>query len=241
MGLDTKDKKRLRVQLVDNPLKNDGEEKVFKLITSGTADLNRIINEIMSYNPGFEREMVEAVLKLEQRAVLNLTLNGMRVNNGLFSAVASPKGRGSATWNRDINRLDIRLTQGALWRDSVRNTSVSVLGLKSDSMYIGNVKDLDNGLSFVAGNFVVVTGRYLKLVGDDESIGIYFVSAEGERVKVDDKHIAVNMPRRLVFLIPEGLPAGEYMLEVVSQYTTGFRMLQQPRTASMNIVISQSE
>lgn len=124
MGLDTKDKKRLRVQLVDNPLKNDGEEKVFKLITSGTADLNRIINEIMSYNPGFEREMVEAVLKLEQRAVLNLTLNGMRVNNGLFSAVASPKGRGSATWNRDINRLDIRLTQGALWRDSVRNTSV---------------------------------------------------------------------------------------------------------------------
>ena len=62
------------------------------MVSNGTADFDRVISEMMAVNPGLERETVEAVVKLEHRTIQRLTLNGMRVSNGLFSAVASPKG-----------------------------------------------------------------------------------------------------------------------------------------------------
>ena len=86
----------LNVQSVDNPLTKEEGDKRFVLVPNGTADFDRVVSEIMSVNPGFERELVEAVIRLEHRTIQRLTLNGMRVSNGLFSAVASPKGRAGA-------------------------------------------------------------------------------------------------------------------------------------------------
>lgn len=101
---------KLKVQSVVNPLVKEGNKRMFKLLESGTANLDKVIDTMMSYNPGLERETIEAVLKLEQRAIMDLTLSGMRVNNGLFSAVASPKGEGGSVWDSNVNRLDISLT-----------------------------------------------------------------------------------------------------------------------------------
>lgn len=101
---------KLKVQSVVNPLVKEGNKRMFKLLESGTANLDKVIDTMMSYNPGLERETIEAVLKLEQRAIMDLTLSGMRVNNGLFSAVASPKGEGGRVWDSNVNRLDISLT-----------------------------------------------------------------------------------------------------------------------------------
>ena len=80
----------LNVQSVDNPLTKEEGDKRFILVSNGTADFDRVISEIMAVNPGLERETVEAVIKLEHRIIQRLTLSGMRVSNGLFSAVASP-------------------------------------------------------------------------------------------------------------------------------------------------------
>ena len=105
----------LNVQSVDNPLTKEVGDKRFVLVSNGTADFDRVISEMMAVNPGLERETVEAVVKLEHRTIQRLTLSGMRVSNGLFSAVASPKGRAGASWDPKVNQLNITIAQGAAW------------------------------------------------------------------------------------------------------------------------------
>ena len=110
----------LNVQTVDNPLTEDPKDTRFVLVSNGTADFDRVVSEIMALNPGLERETVEAVIRFEHRVIKRLTLNGMRVSNGLFSAVASPKGRGGSAWDPAVNTLDITIAQGADWREAIR-------------------------------------------------------------------------------------------------------------------------
>lgn len=47
---------KLNVQTVQSNLPNNSTKSYYKLVNSGIADLNRIIDEIMAVNPGLERE-----------------------------------------------------------------------------------------------------------------------------------------------------------------------------------------
>ena len=211
----------LNVQSVDNPLTKEVGDRRFVLVSNGTADFDRVISEIMSVNPGLERETVEAVVKLEHRTIMRLTLSGMRVSNGLFSAVASPKGRAGASWNPEVNQLNITIAQGADWREAIRNTTVNVLGEKAEVMYISGTTDIATRATdrtATPGYPFTVEGNYLKLVGDDPAVGITIVSEEGTETRVDSGMVAVNEPKKLVFVLPAGLAEGTYTLRIATQY-----------------------
>ena len=66
-----------------------------------------------------------------------------------------------------------------------------------------------------------VEGNYLKLVGDDPTVGIYLVNEEGEETRIDPAMVAVNEPKKLVFIIPATVEAGTYTLRIVTQYSGG--------------------
>ena len=211
----------LNVQSVDNPLTKEVGDRRFVLVSNGTADFDRVISEIMSVNPGLERETVEAVVKLEHRTIMRLTLSGMRVSNGLFSAVASPKGRAGASWNPEVNQLNITIAQGADWREAIRQTTVNVLGEKAEVMYISGTTDIATRATdrtATPGYPFTVEGNYLKLVGDDPAVGITIVSEEGTETRVDSGMVAVNEPKKLVFVLPAGLAEGTYTLRIATQY-----------------------
>ena len=211
----------LNVQSVDNPLTKEEGDKRFILVSNGTADFDRVISEIMAVNPGLERETVEAVIKLEHRIIQRLTLSGMRVSNGLFSAVASPKGRAGASWDPEVNQLNITIAQGVDWREAIRNTTVNVLGEKAEVMYISGTTDIATRATdrtATPGYPFTVEGNYLKLVGDDPAVGITIVSEEGTETRVDSGMVAVNEPKKLVFVLPAGLAEGTYTLRIATQY-----------------------
>ena len=211
----------LNVQSVDNPLTKEAGDKRFVLVSNGTADFDRVISEIMAVNPGLERETVEAVIKLEHRIIQRLTLSGMRVSNGLFSAVASPKGRAGASWDPEVNQLNITIAQGVDWREAIRNTTVNVLGEKAEVMYISGTTDIATRATdrtATPGYPFTVEGNYLKLVGDDPAVGITIISEEGTETRVDSGMVAVNEPKKLVFVLPAGLAEGTYTLRIATQY-----------------------
>ena len=231
----------LNVQSVDNPLTKEEGDKRFVLVSNGTADFDRVISEIMSVNPGLERETVEAVVKLEHRTIMRLTLSGMRVSNGLFSAVASPKGRAGASWNPEVNQLNITIAQGADWREAIRNTTVNVLGDKAEVMYISGTTDIATRATdrtATPGYPFTVEGNYLKLVGDDPAVGITIVSEEGTETRVDSGMVAVNEPKKLVFVLPSGLAEGTYTLRIATQYgSSGGNLRKTPRVVESPLYI----
>ena len=231
----------LNVQSVDNPLTKEAGDRRFILVSNGTADFDRVISEIMAVNPGLERETVEAVVKLEHRAIMRLTLSGMRVSNGLFSAVASPKGRAGASWDPEVNRLDITIAQGVDWREAIRQTTVNVLGDKAEVMYISGTTDIATRATdrtATPGYPFTVEGNYLKLAGDDPTVGITIVAEDGTETRIDPAMVAVNEPKKLIFNIPAGLEAGTYTLRIVTQYTGHNNTLRKsPRTVESPLYI----
>ena len=169
-------KYQINVQIADNTVtKDDTDDKIFVIVSLGTADKERIIAEMMDMNPGVEPEMMRLVLDLEKRAVKRLLLNGMRVNNGLFEAVPQCRGlvRGTA-WDPEANEIYVNFTQGKELREAIADVVVNVIGEKGATMYLSSSLDAATGLGLfnaTAGANLTLTGKNIKVVGDDPSVG----------------------------------------------------------------------
>ena len=203
-------KYQINVQIADNT------------VSLGTADKERIIAEMMDMNPGVEPEMMRLVLDLEKRAVKRLLLNGMRVNNGLFEAVPQCRGlvRGTA-WDPEANEIYVNFTQGKELREAIADVVVNVIGEKGAAMYLSSSLDAATGLGLfnaTAGANLTLTGKNIKVVGDDPSVGITLTD----------------------FLVPANLAAGDYTLTITTQFNGGYQ-LKTPRSVSQTIKVAESE
>lgn len=235
-------KYQINVQMTDNTVTaDDPNDKIFVVVSNGTADKERVVSEMMAVNPGLERETLRMVLDLENRVVMRLLLSGMRVNNGLFEAAPQCQGLVHGTaWNPSFNSLYVNFKQGKDLREALANTTVNVVGEKGKTMYFstgagtgqrsGSLFEASAGLPFT------LTGRNIKVAGDDPSVGISFTDSKGAETRVAANMIAVNQPSKLVFVVPAGLADGTYTLTVTTQYNTS-SLLKTPRSASQEIAI----
>lgn len=239
----------LNAQLMDNTVTpGDKNDKILGLVTAGSADKQRVISEIMEMNPGLERETVEAVVNLEQRAIQKLVLTGFRVNMGLYSAVAQFTGvvEGMA-FDPARNSVYVSFTQGKDLREAIGAVGVNIVGEKGSSMYVSTGGAAtrvpsDGSAAFVAtaGRNFTLKGSKIKIAGDDPSVGITFVAEDGTETKLADDMIAINEPSRLVFLVPDTLADGTYTLRVTTQYTSSSaNLLKSPRSIEQTIYIGE--
>lgn len=236
----------LNVQLADNTVTVDNkDDKIAVIATTGTADKQRIISEIMELNPGLERETVAAVIDLENRVVKKLLLTGYRVNNGLYQAVAQATGVvDNKTWNPAKNSIYASFTQGADIREAISKTNINILGNKGDTMYVAGGEDAATrapGFTATAGRNYTLTGAKIKIVGSDPSVGISLTSSTGTVTKITEDMIAVNQPSKLIFIIPAGLTDGAYELKVTTQYNGGGNnQLKEPRSVTQALYIGKA-
>lgn len=75
----------------------------------------------------------------------------------------------------------------------------------------------------------------LKVVGDDESVGVTLTSAAKAVTKLDEDMITINNPSSLTLLLPADLADGEYTLTVTTQFSKSNRTLAEPRSVSTQI------
>ena len=157
-------KYQINVQIADNTVtKDDPNDKIFTIVSLGTADKERIIAEMMAVNPGLEQETLRHVLDLENRIITRLLLNGMRVNNGLFEATPQCKGLVHGTaWDPATNEIYVNLIQGKDLREAIRETTINVVGEKGATMYLSTSLDAATGLdqfNATAGANLTLTGK----------------------------------------------------------------------------------
>lgn len=237
-------KYQINVQLADNTVtKDDLTDKIFTIVSGGTADQERIIKEMMTLNPGLEPETLRHVMDLENRVIKKLILNGMRVNTGLYEAGAKCRGvvHGTA-WDPEVNSIYVNFTQGKEIREAIQTARINVIGEKGATMYFSTGTDASTrvaGFTATSGSNFMLTGKNIKVAGDDPSVGITLTDSEGKVTKIEGGMIGVNDPSKLVFFIPAGLADGEYTLTVTTQYSTGAQ-LKTPRSASAALRIGEA-
>jgi len=85
-----------------------------------------------------------------------------------------------------------------------------------------NGRATTGGIFFVTGKKIKVTGR--------KNTGLYFVSKADPLLRFKTAgSFAVNTSTRIIGVVP-ALPAGEYRIEIKTQYTVGGIDLKEPRT-----------
>ena len=83
------------------------------------------------------------------------------------------------------------------------------------------------------GKNLTLTGRNIKVVGTDPSVGVTFTSVESPQttVKVGPADITVNEPSRLIFVLPEEVTDGLWTVSVTTQAGSSNRhLVKEPRT-----------
>ena len=237
-------KHTLKGWLVDNAITTDNkEDKILLLESAGNLTLEDVLSEMKKEDTGLRGETIEHAVKLYHRIVSDLTLSGYSVNTGLFRAV--PQFRGvidNGQWNPQKNSIYVSFTEDKELREAVAQTSVNILGEKKDAMYIIGGEDAatraTDGMA-TAGRNYVLTGRMLKVVGDDDAIGITLTDSAGTVTRLANDMLVVNNPSQLIILLPAGLADGDYTLTVTTQYCGGGTLLKKPRSTTKVISIGQ--
>lgn len=232
----------LKGWLADNTVTTDNkDDKILLLESAGSVNLDAIYEEMLTEDTGLRKETIVHVVTLFLRVVARLILNGYSVNTSLFRAVAKFTGViESGKWNAEKNSVYVSFTQDKIIREEIAQTSVSILGLKADVMYILETEDKKTQRkdgSATAGRNLFVRGAMLKVVGTDPNVGVTLTSEAGTVTKLEADEIVINKPSELTLLIPASLAAGAYTLTVTTQFSKSTVLLKSPRSASTTVYI----
>jgi hypothetical protein len=164
--------------------------------------------------------------------------DGFSVNTGWFTV--KPQIRGiadnpKAQYDKKKHTLLFEFHQGAILRTGLENVEVKILGVAEAGTMIVQLTDVKTGSindMLTPNRNLRIAGSKIKIVGNNEANGIYFVNMDStERTKVDDSDIVSNNPSELIVVIPD-LKAGIYQVEVTTQYGGNSKaVLKEPRTA----------
>lgn len=236
-------KRSINLYIADNPLSGDGGgAKIFKVSSTGMVDMETIVDEISRTYTLIPPETIRMLLQASQRIQIRSLLEGKRVNMGMYTAELQGRGTTSdGNWNPDINSLYANFHPGKELREAVEAVSVKVVGEKGAPMRVTRGESpLGEGFTAIAGHNFTLTGKYIKVAGDDPSVGVTLTSSTGDEVRIGEGRIAWNAPSKLILQIPSGLPAGDYMLRVTTQFTSG-GLLKSPRSVEVKVRVEDEK
>ncbi|MDR1073757.1 MAG: DUF4469 domain-containing protein [Treponema sp.] len=216
-------------ELTDNP--NDSRAQVVNVSSYSQADL---VDRIMKIGAGLTRSDIISVLEAEKQVVADIVAEGGAVNTDLFNAYPSVSGvfdTPDAPFDPAKHKVHIKLHPGIALRSAVAEVKTKRVAAVVTGTVITAATDLKTGAinaTLTPGRDVKISGVKLKIAGSEPDVGLYFVPAAGDAVKVDLSDVVVNNPSELIAVIP-ALPAGTYRVRIVTQYSSG-KFLKVPHT-----------
>ncbi|WP_293710428.1 DNA-binding domain-containing protein [uncultured Parabacteroides sp.] len=237
---------KLRGWLADNSLTTNPKDRILVLESAGNAGLDEIYKEMREEDTGLRQETIVHVVTLYDRIVARFLMNGFNVNTGLYHAV--PRFTGiieQGVWNPEKNGIYVSFTQDKVLREEIAKTEIVIEGEKADVMYITGVEDRSNNMidgSMTPGRNFAVFGAYLRVVGDNEAVGITFRNtADDSVVKLGNDMFSTNDPGKVIFIVPAELAEGEYELTITTQYMKGKNALRKsPRSVSTSVFVKSA-
>lgn len=226
--------------MAPNSVTSDPKDKIFVLETTGKADIHKIYEEMRAEDTGLRPETIVHVVTLFERVCARMLMNGWQLNTGLFYAVPRLLGLvDGGKWNPESNSIYVAFSQDKVIREEIAKTTISILGSKADVMYITETEDRKTGLKdgrMTPGRNFFVRGANLKVLGEDESVGVTLTNTTTKAVvKLDEDMITKNNPSELTLLMPAGLADGDYLLTVRTQFGTSNHLLKEPREVSVDV------
>ena len=196
--------------------------------------LDEIIDLMMDKGTTITRADVAATLQVYGEVCASLVKDGSAVNTPLMNTALSISGvfNGAAdAFDKKRHTINLNLTAGTLLRDAVTKVKCEKTESAGTDPYITEVTDIVSGKVnevLTKGGVVQLVGSRLKFDAKDAAQGIFFVPETGEAVRATV--IAENKPARLMAIIPAGLKAGTYYIEVRTKISSSPKPLKNVKT-----------
>ena len=196
--------------------------------------LDEIIDLMMEKGTTLTRADVAATLQVYGEVVSAIIKDGSAVNTPLMNTSMSISGvfdGANDSFDKKRHTVNLNITAGTLLRDVLPKIKCEKTEGTSTDPYITEVTDVVSGKVnevLTKGGVVQLVGSRLKFDAKDAAQGIFFVPETGEAVRATV--IAENKPARLMAIIPAGLKAGTYYIEVRTKIDMGGKKLKTLKT-----------
>jgi hypothetical protein len=235
---------RALVELYRLPFATHGEDRSGRVLPTGSRKIDDLIDLAVKrhtdLNPATLKASYEILKALAMEEVCNARLVEFGLScyrlgvNGVFAG-------DHARWDSDRHSLDLQATATAEMRRALKAIPVEVRGMAATGTFINTLTDLVSGevnTHITPGGVVNLAGVKMKIAGTAKGVGLHLTSlATGKATQLPPTSIALNNPAKITFLVPPDLPAGDYKLSIVTQYSSTARLLRQPQTYIFNYIL----
>ena len=189
-------------------------------------DIHGVASKASVYNLTTSPKVIEEGMNAGMELIYYLVADGFRIKTPLFNLRMRIPGEydGSET-HLSGNHPVARMQTSARFRNYLKDkVNIVIDGIDQTDGYIAEVTDEATGTVdevLTIRNLITIHGWGLKIDGtaeNKESIGLYFVPEDPSFKMSKAEIIAVNEPRTLKAIVPEGLTPGKtYHLKIVTQ------------------------
>lgn len=224
----------LYIELYDNPLTEVEGDFSAKPRLTGSLNNNMIAARIVKQRSEYRLETIVNILDIADQIKAEGLGEGRSVIDllGEYSlGVVGGFNGAKDSFDRTRHSLVVNFKMGKQLRELLQKVDVQVIGAATVGPVINDVFDVASQTlhtTLTPGSILNIDGENIKLTGDDESNGVYFVPvAGGEPVKTTV--ISKNNPSELIVQIPM-LDDGQYYVRVTTQYSSSNLNVKVPRS-----------
>lgn len=222
----------VKYHLVKNFLAGHTDTFIARTQRVSTFDIDALIERMLQCGTTLTKTDIMAVLNAMEETIVEITKEGHTVAIPLFQTRFSIVGSFNGPmdiFDHTRHKLKINVSRGTLIRDVQKKIKLEKIDSLAPPINIIEVRDCvsETANSVLTTKGVVkIYGNHIKIVGNDENCGLYFVAADGTETKASV--IVQNKPSELIVIVPE-LTAGMYKVKVATQYN-GHYDLKHART-----------
>jgi len=233
-------KNKVYVELYDAPLTQRKDDRIGRVLSTGTATVDDLIDDNISRGTDINPATFRAVYNLLKGAALNRLMRAQRVDFGLGVFYLESTGiyiGDAARWDSSKNRLIVRALAAKEAREGAKSVEAEIIGMAPVPNVIRSVVDVFTGQENVCltrGGMAHINGSKIKIAGNSPEVGLKLTQQpDGSVWDIPITSIGINDPSRISFVIPTDLPPGEYLLIIVTQFSGGGKELNEPRTLTL--------
>lgn len=232
------------VELYDLPITNREDDRYGHVVSAGSFNEDDLVRIVISEGCEFDASTLKAAYMRLKNAAMEKARNGASVQFGLCHLRPTVNGVFAGDmprWDPSQHSIGVNATPTAEFRKAMKSASVKMLGMASTGPGVNTVTDIVSGevnTRLTPGGGVHVAGRSLKIVGGNPEVGLRLINQDTkEATVIPATSFMINVPSQVSFIVPAGLPTGDYKLSVCTQYAS-HNPLKTPRTHLCDYVLA---
>lgn len=233
------------VELYDLALTPRKDDRFGRVVLKKSLTEDDLINIAVSRRTDLNPSTLRAAMKILKDVAMEEVVNGSSVQFGLSFYQLGVEGvfiGDNAQWDSTQHSLTINSVPVADLRAAAKDTTVNVRGMASSGTFINKVIDVTSNqvnTRLTPGGGVNVSGTRIRIVGEADGVGLSLINqANKEVVPIPMSAILTNDPSKLIFVVPQNIPAGDYKLSIGTQFSTASVLLKEVRTFIFDYVLN---